>query len=96
MLFRGVKDKNVLKYAKVALEDASEFNRIIRSLHTDVYVCSITSLATKDSLFIAEPKLRLEYEEYADVIRTNKALELAPHGPQDLAIKLKPRTSPPY
>ena len=96
MLFRGVKDKNVLKYAKVALEDASEFNRIIRSLHIDVYVCSITSLATKDSSFIAEPKLRLEYKEYADVIRTNKALKLAPHGPQDLAIKLKPRTSPPH
>jgi hypothetical protein len=96
MLFRGVKDKNVLKYAKVALEDASEFNRTMRSPHTDVYVCSITSLATKDSLFIAEPKLRLEYEEYADVIRTDKALELALHGPQDLAIELKPRTSPPY
>jgi hypothetical protein len=55
MLFRGIKDKNVLKYAKVALEDASKFNRIIRSLYIDVYVCSITSLATKNSLFIAKP-----------------------------------------
>jgi hypothetical protein len=77
MLFRGVKDKNVLKYAKVALEDASKFNKIIRSLYIDVYVCSITFLATKDSLFIAKPKLKLEYKEYVDVIRTNKALKLA-------------------
>jgi hypothetical protein len=96
MLFRGVKNKNVLKYAKVALEYASKFNRIIRSLYIDVYVYSITSLATKDSLFIAKPKLKLEYKEYADVIRTNKALKLALHSLQDLAIKLKPRTSLPY
>jgi hypothetical protein len=96
MLFRGVKNKNVLKYAKVALEDVSKFNRTIKSLYIDVYVCSITSLATKDSLFIAKPKLRLEYKEYADVIRTNKALRLALYSLQDLAIKLKPRTSLPY
>ena len=69
MLFRGVKDKNVLKYAKVALEDASEFNKIIRSLHIDVYVYSITFLATKDSLFIAKPKLKQEYKENINVIR---------------------------
>jgi hypothetical protein len=80
MLFRGVKDKNVLKYAKVALEDASKFNKIIKSLHINVYVYSITFLATKDSLFIAKPKLRLEYKEYIDVIRTNKALKLALHS----------------
>jgi len=90
MLFKGVKDKNVLKYAKVALKDVSKFNRIIRSLYIDVYVCSITSLATKNSLFIAKPKLRLKYKEYVDVIRTNKALKLALHSLQDLAIKLKP------
>jgi len=96
MLFKGVKDKNVLKYAKVALEDVSKFNRIIRSLYINVYVCSITFLATKDSLFIAKPKLRLKYKEYVDVIRTNKALKLALHSPQDLAIKLKPKTSLPY
>jgi hypothetical protein len=96
MLFKGVKNKNVLKYAKVALEDVSKFNKIIKSLYIDVYVCSITSLATKDSLFIAKPKLKLEYKEYADVIRTNKALKLALHSLQDLAIKLKPRTSLPY
>jgi hypothetical protein len=77
MLFRGVKDKNVLKYAKVALEDASKFNKIIRSLYINVYVCSITSLATKNSLFIAKPKLRLKYKEYVNVIYTNKALKLA-------------------
>ena len=77
MLFRGVKDKNVLKYAKVALKDVSKFSRIIRSLYIDVYVCSITSLATKNSLFIAKLKLRLEYKEYVNVIRTNKALKLA-------------------
>jgi len=96
MLFKGVKDKNVLKYAKVALKDVSKFNKIIRSLHINVYVCSITSLATKNSLFIAKPKLRLEYKEYADVIRTNKALKLALHSLQDLAIKLKLKTSLPY
>jgi hypothetical protein len=73
MLFRGVKNKNILKYAKVALEDVSKFNKIIRSLYIDVYVCSITFLATKDSLFIAKPKLKLKYKEYADIIRTNKA-----------------------
>jgi predicted outer membrane protein len=77
MLFRGVKNKNVLKYAKVALEDVSKFNKIIRSLHINVNVYSITSLATKDSLFIAKPKLKLKYKEYIDVIRTNKALKLA-------------------
>ena len=77
MLFKGVKNKNVLKYAKVALKDTSKFNKIIKSLHINVYVCSITSLATKSSLFIAKPKLRLEYKEYIDVIRTNKALKLA-------------------
>jgi len=93
MLFRGVKNKNVLKYAKVALKDASKFNKIIRSLYIDVYVCSITSLATKDSLFIAKLKLRLEYKEYADVIRTNKALKLALHSLQDLAIKSRTRVS---
>jgi hypothetical protein len=80
MLFKGIKNKNVLKYAKVALEDVSKFNRIIKSLHINVYVCSISSLATKDSLFIAKPKLRLEYKEYVDVIRTNKALKLALHS----------------
>ena len=80
MLFRGVKDKNVLKYAKVALKDASKFNKIIKSLYINVYVCSITSLATKDSLFIAKLKLRLEYKEYINIIRTNKALELALHS----------------
>ena len=77
MLFKGVKDKNVLKYAKVALKNVSKFNKIIRTLYIDVYVCSITSLATKDSLFIAKPKLKLKYKEYVDVIRTNKALKLA-------------------
>jgi hypothetical protein len=59
-------------------------------------VCSITSLATKDSLFIAKPKLKLEYKEYVDVIRTNKALKLALYSLQDLAIKLKLKTSLPY
>ena len=54
MLFKGVKNKKVLKYAKVALKNASKFNKIIKSLYIDVYVCSITSLATKDSLFIGE------------------------------------------
>jgi len=80
MLFKGVKNKNVLKYAKVALEDVNKFNKIIKSLHINVYVCSITSLATKDSLFIAKLKLRLEYKKYVDVIRTNKALKLALHS----------------
>jgi hypothetical protein len=60
MLFRGVKDKNVLKYAKVALEDASEFNRTIRSLHTDVYVCSITSLHKGIKAFILKCRLALK------------------------------------
>ena len=96
MLFKSVKNKNVLKYAKVALKDVSKFNKIIKSLYINVYVCSITSLATKNSLFIAKLKLRLKYKEYIDVIRTNKALKLALHSPQDLAIKLKPRTSLPY
>jgi len=59
-------------------------------------VCSITSLATKDSLFIAKLKLRLEYKEYVDLIRTNIVLKLALHSLQDLAIKLKLRTSLPY
>ena len=68
----------------------------MQSLQTDVYVYSITSLATKDSLFIAKPKLRLEYKEYADVVRANKALELLLHRLQDLAIKLEPRTNLPY
>ena len=77
MLFRGVKDKNVLTYTKVALEDASKFNKIIKSLYINVYVYSITFLATKNYLFIAKPKLKLEYKEYIDVIRTNKALKLA-------------------
>ena len=77
MLFKGVKNKNVLKYAKVALKNASKFNKIIKSLYINVYVCSITFLATKNSLFIAKPKLRQEYKEYVDVIRTNKALKLA-------------------
>jgi len=81
MLFRGVKDKNVPKYAKVALEDAAEFNRTMQSLQVDVYVCSITSLATRDSLFIAKPKLRLEYKEYADVVRFNKLLKLLLYRP---------------
>ena len=77
MLFKGVKNKNVLKYAKVALKDVSKFNKIIKSLYINVYVCSITFLATKDSLFIAKLKLKLEYKEYVNVIRTNKALKLA-------------------
>ena len=77
MLFKGVKNKNVLKYTKVALKDVSKFNKIIKGLHINVYVCSITSLATKNSLFIAKPKLRLEYKECVDRIRTNKALKLA-------------------
>ena len=77
MLFKGLKDKNVLKYVKVALKDVSKFNKIIKSLYINVYVCSITSLATKNSLFIAKPKLRLKYKEYVDIIRTNKALKLA-------------------
>jgi hypothetical protein len=68
----------------------------MQSLQADVYLCSISSLATKDSLFIAKPKLRLEYKEYADVVQVNKALEIPPHSPQDLAIKLQPRTNPPY
>jgi len=80
MLFKGVKNKKVLKYAKVALKNASKFNKIIKSLYIDVYVCSITSLVTKDSLFIAKPKLRLKYKEYIDVIRTNKALKLGLHS----------------
>jgi len=96
MLFKGVKDKNVLKYVKVALKNISKFNKIIKSLYINVYVCSITSLATKNSLFIAKPKLKLKYKEYVNVIRTNKALKLALHSLQDLAIKLKPRTSLPY
>ena len=77
MLFRGVKDKNVLKYAKVALKDVSKFNKIIKGFYINVYVCSITFLATKSSLFIAKLKLKLEYKEYVNVIRTNKALKLA-------------------
>jgi len=96
MLFRGVKNKNVLKYAKVALKNISKFNRIIKSLYINVYVCSITSLAIKNSLFIPKLKLRLEYKEYTDVIRTNKALKLVLYSLQDLAIKLKLRTSLPY
>jgi hypothetical protein len=79
-LFRGVKNKNVLKYAKVALKDVSKFNKIIRSLYINVYLYSITSLATKDPLFIAKLKLRLKYKEYIDIIRTNKALKLALHS----------------
>jgi len=93
MLFKGVKNKNVLKYGKVALKNISKFNKIIRSLYINVYMYSITSLATKDSLFIAKPKLRQEYKEYVDVIYTNKALKLALHSLQDLAIKLKLRSS---
>jgi len=77
MLFKGVKNKSVLKYTKVALKDVSKFNKIIKSLYINVYVCSITFLAIKDSLFIAKLKLRLEYKKYVDVIRTNKALKLA-------------------
>jgi len=93
MLFKGVEDKNVLKYAKVALKDVSKFNKITRSLYINVYVCSITSLATKDSLFIAKLKRKLEYKEYINIIRTNKVLKLALYSLQDLAIKLKLRTS---
>ena len=81
MLFKGVKNKNVPKYAKVALEDAAEFNKTMQSLQADVYVCSITSLATRDSLFIAKPKLRLEYKEYVDIARFNKLLKLLLHKP---------------
>ena len=43
----------------------------------NVYVYSTTFLATKDFLFIAKLKLRLEYKEYVDIIRTNKVLKLA-------------------
>ena len=68
----------------------------MQSLQVDVYVCSITSLAIKDSLFISKPKLRLEYKEYADVVRANKLLELLLHRLQDLAIELQPRTNLPY
>ena len=96
MLFRGVKDHSVPKYAKVALEDASQFDRTMQSPQVDVYVCSITSLATEDSSFISEPKLRPEYEEYADVVRADKSSELPLHGPQDLAIELQPGTNPPH
>ena len=81
MLFKGVKNKNVSKYAKVALEDAVEFNKTMQSLQVDVYVCSITFLATRDSLFIAKLKLRLEYKEYTDVARFNKLLELLLYRP---------------
>jgi len=77
MLFKGVKNKNVLKYAKVALKDVSKFNKIIKSLYINVYVYSITFLATKDYLFIAKPKLKLEYKKYVNIIRTNKAFKLA-------------------
>jgi hypothetical protein len=77
VLFKGIIDKNVLKYAKVALEDACKFNKIIKSLYINVYVCSITFLATKDSLFIAKLKLSLKYKRYVDIIRTIKALKLA-------------------
>ena len=48
MLFKGVKNKNVLKYTKVALKDVSKFNKIIKSLYINVNVYSITSLATKN------------------------------------------------
>jgi hypothetical protein len=40
--------------------------------------------------------LKLEYKEYADIIRTNKSLKLALYSLQDLAIKLKLKTSLPY
>jgi len=76
MLFKGVKNKNILKYAKVALKNVSKFNKIIKSLYINVYVCSITSLAIKNSLFIAKLKLKLKYKEYVNIIRTNKALKL--------------------
>jgi len=33
MLFKGVKDKNVLKHAKEGLKIASKFNKIIKSLY---------------------------------------------------------------
>jgi hypothetical protein len=51
--------------------------------------------ATKNSLFIAKLKLKLKlkYKEYVDIIRTSKALKLALYSLQDLAIKLKLKTS---
>jgi len=96
MLFRGVRGKKGPDYAKVALEDAEQFARTLESPDADLYVCSITMLQDAAPSREKDPSLPPGYEEYSDVCQKDKALELAAHGDQDLAIELQPGTVPPH
>ena len=42
MLFRGVKAKDALPYANVALEDAEAFDKSIRDPTADIYACVVS------------------------------------------------------
>ena len=44
-LHRGSKDKDKRSYQKVAVEDATEFNRTLLDPEADVYYCSVNFVA---------------------------------------------------
>jgi len=96
MLFRGIKGYDGPEYAKVAIEDADQFERTMQNPDADVYVCSIRNLQEASAPGPETPVLRPEYREFEDMALPDKASELAAHGDQDLAIELQPGASPPY
>jgi len=94
MLFRGERSQKASDSAKIAIEDADEFNRTMKG-PADIYVCSIAAIQQTENSTDSD-QLRPEYTEFEDVTRAEKSSELAPHGDQDLAIDLEPGTTPPH
>lgn len=106
LLFRGQRQKDLPGYQLVAIEDAEEFDKTMRSPSSDVYVLLVNfDEQTKPQSAIVghseserseTSEVPSEYTDFLDIMSEDDARTLSSHGPQDLAIELAEGEVPPF
>lgn len=96
MLFRGRKAKDERPHQPIALEDADEFDRTMRSAHSEVYACLVGSVGRTTPTSAKEGQMPIRYADFRDVGLPGDDDVLAGHGPQDLAIEMAEGAEPPH
>lgn len=96
LLFRGTLDRDERRFQQVAVEDAEEFERTLRSPSTDVFAVTVGFEAQSAPTGATLSKVPTEYSDFADLGSDRDAKALPRHGPQDLAINIVEGADPPH
>ena len=96
MFFRNEMRKRRHPYAKVAIKDAEEFNKTMRRLDSNVYVCLVNLVGNLDYIRLDSATCPKVYSKYADLGLIKEANRLPVYRLQNLLINIKEGQCPPY